>query len=123
MTSEALADPKVVKNFARQDFSIFPENEQTISAANTLPHAEVEHWSQVVHENKMRRRNNQKIRRAGGCGWTRRDISKRSRATKLMSATRLIVLHLLKFERTSVYVVQGQKAVMPLSLSRVIDVA
>jgi len=50
---QALADPKVVKSFAQQDFSVFPENEQTISAANSLLHAEVEHWTQVVRENKI----------------------------------------------------------------------
>jgi tripartite-type tricarboxylate transporter receptor subunit TctC len=50
---EALADPKVVKNFEQQDFSVFPESEQSISAANSLLHAEIEHWSQVVRDNKI----------------------------------------------------------------------
>jgi tripartite-type tricarboxylate transporter receptor subunit TctC len=49
----ALADPKVVKSFEQQDFSVFPESEQTISAANSLLHAEIAHWSQVVRDNKI----------------------------------------------------------------------
>jgi len=50
---EALADPKVVKSFEQQDFSVFPESEQTISTANSLLHAEIEHWGQVVRDNKI----------------------------------------------------------------------
>jgi tripartite-type tricarboxylate transporter receptor subunit TctC len=50
---EALADPKVVKSFEQQDFSVFPESEQSIAAANSLLHAEIEHWSQVVRDNKI----------------------------------------------------------------------
>src|SRR5262249_49360314 len=50
---EALADPKVVKSFEQQDFSVFPEAEQSISAANSMLHAEIEHWSQVVRDNKI----------------------------------------------------------------------
>jgi tripartite-type tricarboxylate transporter receptor subunit TctC len=50
---QALADPKVVQSFAQQDFSVFPVNEQTISAANSLLHAEIGHWSQVVRENRI----------------------------------------------------------------------
>jgi tripartite-type tricarboxylate transporter receptor subunit TctC len=50
---EALADPKVVKSFEQQDFSVFPESEQSIAAANSLLHAEIGHWSQVVRDNKI----------------------------------------------------------------------
>jgi tripartite-type tricarboxylate transporter receptor subunit TctC len=50
---EALAGPKVVKSFEQQDFFVFPKNGQTISAANSLLHAEIEHWSQVVRDNKI----------------------------------------------------------------------
>jgi tripartite-type tricarboxylate transporter receptor subunit TctC len=49
----ALADPKVVKNFEQQDYYVFPKNEQTISAANSLLHAEIEHWGEVVRDNKI----------------------------------------------------------------------
>jgi tripartite-type tricarboxylate transporter receptor subunit TctC len=50
---EALADPKVIKSFEQTDFSVFAESEQTISAANSLLRAEIEHWSQVIRENKI----------------------------------------------------------------------
>jgi hypothetical protein len=50
---EALADPKVIKSFEQTDFSVFAESEQTISAADSLLHAEIEHWSQVIRENKI----------------------------------------------------------------------
>ena len=50
---EALADPMVVKSFEQQDFLVFPKSEQTISTANSLLHAEIEHWSKVVRDNKI----------------------------------------------------------------------
>jgi tripartite-type tricarboxylate transporter receptor subunit TctC len=49
----ALAEPKVVKSFEQTDFFIFPGHEQTISAANSLLHAEIERWTHVVRENKL----------------------------------------------------------------------
>jgi tripartite-type tricarboxylate transporter receptor subunit TctC len=50
---QALADSRVVNIFAEQDFSVFPESEQTMWAANSLLHDEVEHWRDVVRENRI----------------------------------------------------------------------
>jgi tripartite-type tricarboxylate transporter receptor subunit TctC len=49
----ALAEPKVVESFEQTDFSVFPESEQTVSAANSLLRSEIERWSKVVRENKL----------------------------------------------------------------------
>jgi tripartite-type tricarboxylate transporter receptor subunit TctC len=49
----ALADPRVVTSFAQQDFLVFPKSEQTIPTANSLLHSEIEHWTRVVHDNKI----------------------------------------------------------------------
>jgi tripartite-type tricarboxylate transporter receptor subunit TctC len=50
---DSLADPKVIANFERTDFSTFPENQQTLSAANSLLHAEIARWTEVVRANNI----------------------------------------------------------------------
>jgi tripartite-type tricarboxylate transporter receptor subunit TctC len=49
----ALADPKVIRNFEQTDFSVFPEREQTITAANSFLHQEIVRWGQVVRTNHI----------------------------------------------------------------------
>jgi tripartite-type tricarboxylate transporter receptor subunit TctC len=49
----ALADPKVIRNFEQTDFSVFPEQEQTIAAANSLLHQEIARWGQVARVNHI----------------------------------------------------------------------
>jgi len=49
----ALIDPKVIRNFEQTDFSVFPEQEQTIAAANSLVHQEIVRWGEVVRANHI----------------------------------------------------------------------
>ena len=49
----ALAEPKVIRNFEQTDFSVFPEREQTITAANSFLHQEIVRWGQVVRTNHI----------------------------------------------------------------------
>jgi tripartite-type tricarboxylate transporter receptor subunit TctC len=49
----ALADPKVVRNFEQTDFSVFPEQERTVGAANSFLHQEIVRWGQVVRANHI----------------------------------------------------------------------
>jgi tripartite-type tricarboxylate transporter receptor subunit TctC len=49
----ALADPKVIGNFEQSDWAIFPEQEQTIAAANAFLHQEIMRWGQVVRTNHI----------------------------------------------------------------------
>ena len=49
----ALAEPKVVRGFAQTDLSVFPVEEQTIAAANSLLRAEILRWGQVVRANNI----------------------------------------------------------------------
>ena len=49
----ALADPKVIANFEQTDFSAFPEQEQTIAAANSLLHKEIVRWGEVARVNHI----------------------------------------------------------------------
>jgi len=49
----ALADPKVIRNFEQTDFSVFPEQEQTIAATNSFLHQEIVRWGQVVRVNHI----------------------------------------------------------------------
>ena len=49
----ALADPKIIGNFEQTDFSAFPEQEQTIAAANSLLHKEIVRWGEVARVNHI----------------------------------------------------------------------
>jgi tripartite-type tricarboxylate transporter receptor subunit TctC len=49
----ALADPKLIRNYEHTDFSVFPEREQTIAAANSFLHQEIVRWGQVVRTNHI----------------------------------------------------------------------
>ena len=49
----ALIDPKVIRNFEQTDFSVFPEQERTIAAANSLVHREIVRWGEVVRANHI----------------------------------------------------------------------
>ena len=49
----ALIDPKVIRNFEQTDFSVFPEQEQTIAAANSFLEREIVRWGQVVRTNHI----------------------------------------------------------------------
>jgi tripartite-type tricarboxylate transporter receptor subunit TctC len=49
----ALADPKVIGNFEQSDWAVFPEQEQTIAAANAFLHQEIMRWGQVVRTNHI----------------------------------------------------------------------
>ena len=49
----ALIDPKVIRNFEQTDFSVFPEQEQTIAAANSLVHQQIVRWGEVVRANHI----------------------------------------------------------------------
>ena len=49
----ALSNPVVVKSFEPQDLYVFSKNQQTITAANVLLRAEIDHWGQVIRNNKI----------------------------------------------------------------------
>jgi tripartite-type tricarboxylate transporter receptor subunit TctC len=49
----ALADPKVIRDFEQSDWAVFPEQEQTIAAANAFLHQEIVRWGQVVRINHI----------------------------------------------------------------------
>ena len=49
----ALTEPKVIRNFEQTDFSVFPEQEQTIAAANSFLEREIVRWGEVVRTNHI----------------------------------------------------------------------
>jgi tripartite-type tricarboxylate transporter receptor subunit TctC len=49
----ALADPKAIKDFEQSDWTVFPEQEQTIAAANAFLHQEIVRWGQVARINHI----------------------------------------------------------------------
>jgi len=49
----ALADPKVIKNFAINQVTVFPPAQQTPEAAAELLHAEIARWGEVVRANRI----------------------------------------------------------------------
>jgi tripartite-type tricarboxylate transporter receptor subunit TctC len=49
----ALADPAVIKSFAQTDFNVFPEEEQTMAAADRLLRSEIARWGEIIRTNKI----------------------------------------------------------------------
>jgi len=49
----ALADPKVVKRFDKIDFMLFPDDQQTSAAADSLLHSEIARWGNVIRANNI----------------------------------------------------------------------
>ena len=49
----ALADPKVLNSFAQSDYDVFPKEEQTTAAADTLLRAEIARWGDVIRTNNI----------------------------------------------------------------------
>jgi tripartite-type tricarboxylate transporter receptor subunit TctC len=49
----ALANPKVLKSFEQTDFAAFPEEDQTMEAADALLRAEIVRWAEVIRTNHI----------------------------------------------------------------------
>jgi tripartite-type tricarboxylate transporter receptor subunit TctC len=49
----AIADPKVLKRFDKIDFTVFPDDQQTSTAADSLLHSEIARWGNVIRANNI----------------------------------------------------------------------
>jgi Tripartite tricarboxylate transporter family receptor len=49
----ALADPKVLKRFDKIDFTVFPDDQQTSVAADSLLHSEIARWGNVIRASNI----------------------------------------------------------------------
>jgi putative tricarboxylic transport membrane protein len=49
----ALADPKVIKSFAVNEATVFPQAQQTPEAASRMVHAEIVRWGDIIRANRI----------------------------------------------------------------------
>jgi tripartite-type tricarboxylate transporter receptor subunit TctC len=50
---QAVADPTIVKNWAAQDVSAFPQDQRSPTAASAFLKSEIARWGQVIRDNDI----------------------------------------------------------------------
>jgi len=50
---EAVADPEIVKHWAREGFSAFPKDQQSTAAGDAFMKSEITRWGQVIRDNNI----------------------------------------------------------------------